>query len=126
MLIPTPTQFRKRRGRPKRTEATPAPPIEGNVIVQVQHGGPHGDDAILVTINGTVTAIDEYGFALQVRTGIGPWIAPIGGNFDMQPTVFFLFPVNVDETTEWRVVDPTTWHFAGGGNLEEPYEGGIG
>jgi hypothetical protein len=125
MLIPVPPKFQKRRNLPKRTGAAPTPPITGNVIINVVHGGAHGDDSVLVTINGIVTAIDEVSTALQVRTGLGAWISPLGANIDLQPIIFFLFPENVNEATEWRVLDPNSWQFAGEGNLEEPYEGGI-
>jgi hypothetical protein len=103
----------------------PEPPPVGNVILEVVHGGPHGDDTVLVTINGTMTGFDESSTALQVRTGIGPWVSPLGGNIDLQPIILFLFPENVNEATEWRVLNPNSWEFVGGGNLEEPYEGSI-
>jgi hypothetical protein len=123
MLIVPPTPFRRKRGR---IGAPQPPPITGNVIINVVHGGAHGDDSVLVTINGTVTAIDEVSTALQVRTGLGAWVSPLGANIDLQPIIFFLFPENVNEATEWRVLDPNSWQFVGGGSLEEPWEGSVG
>src|SRR5262245_11514473 len=99
MLLPVPPKFQKRRKGPKRrAEAPPTPPITGNVIIAVNHG--FSGDTIVATVNGTVTAIDEPGFALQVRTGIGTWIAPTTVNFDSLPTVLFTFEVGVSSTTQ--------------------------
>jgi hypothetical protein len=119
LLIPPISFFRRRRQTP------PAPPITGNRIVSVAHGGAFGDDAIVVTIHGTLSSIANYELAIEVSDGEN-WIAPLGGNIDGQPVVFFLFSKDVTDRTQWRVVHPEEWVFADGQPMEEPFEGEIG
>jgi hypothetical protein len=107
---------------------SPTPPFPlpdaPNQIVSVRHGGTHGDDAIVVTVQGVVTGIDDYTQVLEVMMGGDPY-RPIGGNFDNLPEVLLLFGQDVSTSTTWSVSDAGVWHFEDGEALTGPMSGTI-
>jgi hypothetical protein len=109
--------------RRKRRRVASAGPMV-NQIVRVSHGGTHGDDAIIVTVNGTVVGIDDYTNVLSIMMD-GNAYGPIGGNFDQLPEVLLLFERDVSTSTTWSVPNVGVWHFEDGQPLVEPLSGTI-
>jgi hypothetical protein len=113
----------KRRVHRKRRRVVSARPM-GNRILNVRHGGTHGDDAIVVTVQGTVTSLEDFSQALLVMMG-GSGYLPIGGNFDQLPEVLLLFGMDVTASTTWSVPSVDVWHFEDGQPLQAPLSGEI-
>jgi hypothetical protein len=122
MLTPAIPKFRHRRTRPARQTKTP--PVTGNRIISVAHGGAAGDDAVIVFVNGAVVGIDESDDRFQVNVE-GNWMPAIGTNLDTPGQVLVLFAQDVSSAAQWRVPDPGLWHFDDAQPMEEPFEGTI-
>ena len=117
------TRFaRPRRHRKRRLAAYAPPPVVAHKIVSVVHGG--APNALIVTIDGPLSAVSPLASALSVIVGGTPR-TPTGVNLSALPQVTLTFGVFVTAATAWTVPDATAWQFSDGATLEAPLSGTI-